>query len=155
MSEASDYYSVNLNQLIDNTSCSSTARILALTLKQSNGYLTIGELLKKIPDEFLKLVSDIESADEERRNKIYMELMEVMLVLNHAEGGTIKESDIAQLINSTLVLVVMESLSRRGFVDMQYQNASLTDRLDAPLAAVTQTGVDFVKRYNGEQGNDS
>ena len=147
MTDSNDY-ALNLDTLIDSTSCSSSARILALSLKLSNGYLTVGDLLKKIPDEFLNRMMVItEISDKDVIEKIQGEILEIALVFNHAEGGSINESDVDALANSTSVLLVMESLSRKGLVKLEYQNASLTDRLDAPLAEITELGKDLVKKF--------
>ena len=150
-------FSLNLDTLISCTSASSTARILALSLQVAGGYLSPGDLLKKIPDEFLAKVCDdnLMLEDLDYREKVFGELMEVALVLNHAEGGTIEETEVSKLVNSTLVLVTMESLSRKGLVELEYQNASLTDRKDAPLVKLTEHGKDIANQLRGNTGDQN
>ncbi len=146
-------FSLNLDTLIADTGASSTARILALSLQASPGYLSPGDLIRKIPNEFLSKVCDdnLVTVEGPHRDKVFEELMQVALVLNHAEGGTVVESEISKLVNSTLVLITMESLCRKGLVELEYKNASLTDNLDAPLAKLTDFGRDLANQIKGDK----
>ena len=124
---------------------------MAMLIKM-NGLMTVGSLLKSIEDEKLtSMVEFIEATYEEDigNDTCHEELMLVSLMMIQAEGGQLPlDPDIAiQAVSQTLLFIMMESLYRKGLIELHHENMSYDEAVsNRRIARATPKGLDFVKR---------
>jgi len=147
--------SLNIKNIRDDKTQRATVRLLASFIME-HGLVSIDQCLEQISDSDLFRINalDIESEDatEEDINEISM----IAMLLNHAEGGTIGsettyQKEALRLINSTIVMLTIEALARKGMIDVKRCNYTLDDSpavASRPLAKITEAG----KAWAREQG---
>lgn len=99
-------------------------RLLALDLIE-NPYLSVGSFLQSMSDSDLFDLMDTVEKNEDAAMEYIILLTEM---LSQAEG--IKSEDLSQLterVNTMITYVVIESLKRRGLVNVFYNNMSFGD----------------------------
>ena len=143
-------YTLNLKQIIASTTCSPTVRLIAMFLEAKGGLVSPGECLKLLPDEFINDVSIMFDPDTniENKDKLEEDVMLISLIINHAEGGAASAEDAYDLFSSFFTLAVIESLSRKGLVEINYQNVSLTDSTGY-LVKISDQGKEYVDNNFG------
>lgn len=144
-------YGVNLDLVIKTGSRYLIAQDMAVTIKM-NGLMTVGMLLQSIETEALQgminFIEETYEAEEPSDDTCHEELMLVTLMMIQAEGGQISlNPDVAiRAMSQTVMFLMMESLSRKGLVELRHENMSYDDAVsDRIVAKATQAGLDFAK----------
>lgn len=99
-------------------------RILAMDLIE-NPYLSVGSFLQSMPDSDLKEIMNTIEEDEDKALEYLVLLTEILC---QAEG--IISEDLSQLTertNTMITYIVIESLKRKGLVNVFYNNMSFGD----------------------------
>ena len=122
-----EYYTVNLDKVVADKSMLSVTRMLAMDLQQ-HPYLSVGEFLKNISDGDLDTLLQV-SEDED--NPHFPELIIITSLLAHAEGILDEAVDdsifvevLRERIGALIGFIAIESLYRRGLVDIYRENFS-------------------------------
>ena len=105
-----------------------------------------GTCLQKIPTSFLESVANYEDVPLPTQEKTMENVLLMSLLLNHAEGGSVTYEESGTIMSATFTLLIMESLARKGLVEIEYRNVSLTDNLNEPLVRPTELGHEYSKR---------
>lgn len=144
-------YGVNLDMILKNGDRYIIAQDMAMLVKM-NGLMSVGMLMKSIDDEKLHgMVEFIESTyeTEPTDDTCHKELMLVTLLMIQAEGGQVTiDPDIAiRAMSQTVMFIMMESLFRKGLIELRHENMSYDDAVsDRIVAKATPAGLDFVKQ---------
>lgn len=144
-------YGINLDLILKTGDRYLIAQEMAVTIKM-NGLMTVGMLMQSIETDKLQHMIDFieetyESADPSD-DTCHEELMLVTLMMIYAEGGQISmDPDVAiRAMSQTVMFLMMESLSRKGLVELRHENMSYDDAVsDRIVAKATQAGLDFAK----------
>lgn len=116
-----DEHSVNLAEVAKAKDIHPIARLLAIEL-QSNEYLSTGDWLKSLRDSD---VEDLMSLVDEDNDETYQSLIILALMLSRAESVYFKtEAEMGQAIGMLRVFICIESLARKGMVEVMHQNMS-------------------------------
>lgn len=142
-------YGVNLDLILKTGDRYLIAQEMAVTIKM-NGLMTVGMLMQSIETDKLQHMIDFieetyESADPSD-DTCHEELMLVTLMMIYAEGGQISMDVAIRAMSQTVMFLMMESLSRKGLVELRHENMSYDDAVsDRIVAKATQAGLDFAK----------
>ena len=149
MNELSEYR-VNLDQVIQKGDHYIVAQDVAVLVKM-NGLMSVGSILKSIPDDHLQEMIDFieETYQEEPIGQTcHEELMILSLIMVQAEGSTIPmdKNFAAQSMHQTMTFLMMESLCRKGLIELKRENLSFDEAAGSRIIAkATKFGRDFVK----------
>ena len=143
-------YSLNIANVADSVDVDPACRIVAMYIQSSGGMASPGTCLQKIPTSFLESVANYEDVPLPTQEKTMENVLLMSLLLNHAEGGSVTYEESGTIMSATFTLLIMESLARKGLVEIEYRNVSLTDNLNEPLDRPTEPGNDNSKRMGGK-----
>lgn len=149
MNELSEYR-VNLDQVIQKDDHYIVAQDVAVLVKM-NGLMSVGSIMKSIPDDHLQeMVDFIEETYQEEPigQTCHEELMILSLMLIQAEGGQISMSEefAVNSMHQTMLFLMMESLYRKGLIELIHENLSFDEASsNRSVAKATKQGRDFVK----------
>lgn len=120
----------------------------------SGGLCGPGECIKQIKTPALMdFVERIESDESETNSKFAEELFLIGLMMYKAEGGIItnsmvenaaseKESKlISSIYDATIMFLVLESLFRKGLIDLKHNNISYDEAAKSRMIAKIKPGV--------------
>jgi hypothetical protein len=113
---------INYDKLKNSTDMLAVTRLLAASL-QANPYMRVGNFLKELSDSDLLILRDIcEEGDEHAR---FQELLLISEMLAKAEGLSTKSIEVmTQRVGMLVMLLTMESLYRKGLIDVFHSNMS-------------------------------
>lgn len=144
-------WGVNLDMIIKDGSRYILAQDMA-TLIKMNGLITVGTLLKSIEDDKLQtMINFIEETFQDEDpgdHTCHEELMLLALMMVQAEGGQIgiDPDEAIKYMNSTMMYLMMESLSRKGLIELKHENISFDEAVaNRVVAKATDAGKDFVR----------
>lgn len=142
-------YTVDLSRVAESTSTSPTCRMLALYIMSKGGMASPGECLRQLPDEFVQKITLLSENkfDDKTRDQLSEDLLLTSLLINHAEGGTLNFEESIRVVDSLYALIIVESLARKGLVDLDYKNISLTDNLNKEIARISEKGTEYAKKH--------
>lgn len=143
-------YSLNVANIADSVDVDPACRIVAMYIQSSGGMASPGTCLQKIPTSFLESVANYEDVPLPAQEKTMENVLLMSLLLNHAEGGSVTYEESGTLMSATFTLLIMEGLARKGLVEIEYRNVSLTDNLNEPLVRPTELGHEYSKRMGGK-----
>jgi hypothetical protein len=124
--EETGSYNLNFDIIAEDTNSHSAVRILAYQLKQ-NPYYRIGPFLQSLKDKDLKELQEICEEQAEVGDEVYEPFESVVmlaLMLAAAEGVEITDDSIFTIANIMTVMITMEALRRKGFVEVKYDKVS-------------------------------
>lgn len=127
-----DGFKVNLDATINATGLMAVTRMTALSL-QTQGYLTVGEFMKSLSDADLTALLDVidEQKEADDRDELiddFQNIVMLTLILTEAESVEIDTMESLQENTYILsVLLTMEGLKRKGFVELFYDKISFGD----------------------------
>lgn len=123
---------LNYEKIISHKEFLSVTRMLAVDIMK-NPYLTPATFLKGLSNEELQTLMEISDDDEHERMD---EIMLISEMLATAEGLTPATLEIAtERVNQFCIFLVLESLFRKGLVNVIYENMSFgEDYKDAIIA---------------------
>lgn len=148
MNELSEYR-VNLDQVIQKDDHYIIAQEIAVLVKM-NGLMSVGSILKSIPNDRLQEMIDfIEETyqDEPIGQTCHEELMILSLMLIQAEGGQLSMSEefAVNSMHQTMLFLMMESLYRKGLIELLHENLSFDEASSTRFVAkATHQDRDFV-----------
>lgn len=117
-------FTLNLHNIFSANHFLSLTRMLASDLI-NNPYGSVGNFIQTISDEELQLLIDITDDEQHPRLNEIMLISEMLATSEGLEPGTI---DIfTDRINQFSILVVLESLKRKGLIKLHYNNMSFGD----------------------------
>jgi hypothetical protein len=124
-------YTLNIQGIRDDKNMRATVRMLASFI-MSRGLVTIAECIEQISDSDLYRITGTNFEDPDIDPDDLDEIGVISMLFNHAEGGTIGDeqtylSESLRLMNSTIVMLTIESLARKGMIDVQRSNYTLDD----------------------------
>jgi hypothetical protein len=125
-----EMFSLNLKAISQSKTVSSIVCMLAKTL-MDNPYITVGQYLQSLSEPDLK--SLVEMCDDTLEHKKFNEnILLISAMLAHAEGLDIEFSadQMGDYYNSMLTYLPLESLKRKGFVKLHYENMSFGPEFD-------------------------
>jgi len=112
-------YFINLDKIQEYPNILAVTKLLALKI-QKNPYMSIGNFLLNLSDQDLQIITSIEENDP-----LMEDLLMMSFLLARAEGV---ENGTTELITRHLNMfqgfVVMESLYRKGLVNLYHENLS-------------------------------
>lgn len=112
-------YFINVEKIQEYPNILAVTKLLALKMQQ-NPYMRIGNFLLNLSDQDLKILIDIEEEDN-----LMEDLLMMSFLLARAEGV---ENGTTELITKHLNMfqrfVVMESLYRKGLINLYHENLS-------------------------------
>lgn len=123
--------------------------LIASTMAQisieCSGMLTLGDLLSKLPLPVVQYF--VLSSDGEITNNFERDMVAATMVAMTVEGLPINEETIESAHKSLYMLMLLESMYRKGLIMVQKQNWSLgEDATNLPVASISDRGMDVLKR---------
>lgn len=126
-------YQINFSKAAKDKELLSVTRLLASQMMH-NPYVTVGDFLKSVSDGDLELMIDIIDVGEEHENFGDMILMSEMLATGEGlPSGTLDE--VTTRVNQFLVMLSVESLYRKGLIQVFHQNMSFGDDMGDKIVA--------------------
>ena len=119
-------YNLNLEAIASDISFHSSVRLLALFLKE-NPYYRIGEFLKSLSQTDLTSLQEICEKQTDNDEEVFGPFENIMLLglmLANAEGVAIEDENVHSITNVMIAMITMESLRRKGFVEVNYDKVS-------------------------------
>lgn len=135
-------FSLDLNRIQNSKKTIVIARHLATEMKERS-YITMKEFLEMLSDSDLQfLVDKIEENNEYMKEsnddgafcKGFEDVLLMSMMMTAAEGLNIGDVDqVRDKLNRFVLILVCESLSRKGHVKFYRENATLGDELDEKI----------------------
>ena len=148
-------YSLNLDGIIATRDNFFLAGELAFLLKKQ-GLMSIGECMKSFnTSQLYKFVDHIEDTfgeEDPSENTCHEELFLIGLMFSVAEGESLQMSEdmYVDRMQNTMTLIMMESLHRKGLIELTHTNISFDEACkDRPVARATQRGIDWKEQHDG------
>lgn len=134
---------VKYQYVADDKATPAFLRLLAMDLMKQT-YMMPGEFFKNISDADLQYIIDVlekqkiaaekNDVENEALTKEMKNVFLLSIMLANAEGGVdVNEDTSVELLNITAMFAIMESLSRKGLVDLSHNELSYID-LDKGIA---------------------
>lgn len=142
-------FSINFDEVINSPKYSSILKFLAKQIQETQ-YISTGDFFRNLSDSDIQYLCDaIEDAnvmedDEYMEDERVDELLLLTMMLSQGEGG--EEDSIEELqrkMNAFCALAITTSLSRKGLVDVFYENFSLQEDTENKVVAKRKDGVDY------------
>lgn len=123
--EASDEMMINYSEVTKSKDLLAVTRLLAADLL-ARPYMSVGDYMKSISDADLAKLIEISEDDENPR---YEDLILISEMLAAAEGlpGNFDLNAVQKRIAALISFLVIESLARKGLVDVYRENFSFGD----------------------------
>jgi hypothetical protein len=113
---------IDYNKLKNCTEMLAVTRLLAASL-QTNPYMRVGKFIKELSDSDLLILREI--CEEGESHTRFEELLLISEMLAKAEGLTTESIDVmTQRVGMLVMLLTMESLYRKGLIDVFHDNMS-------------------------------
>lgn len=132
-------FGLDLNRIQNSTNVMAVARQLASQIK-SKSYITMKEFLESLSDSDLKYMIDKIEENNEYMKEVeddgafcqgFEDVLLMSMMMTSAEGLNIGDvEEIRDRLNRFVLILVCESLSRKGFVKFYRENATLGDEFD-------------------------
>jgi len=123
-------YFINLDKIQDYPNILAVTKLLALRIK-NNPYMKVGNFLKNLSDADLKILVSIEDTDPHMEDILMMSFL-----LARAEGVENGSVELITLHTNMLQnFIVMESLARKGLVELLHDNMSFGEEASNMIIA--------------------
>ena len=131
-------YNVDFKEVLNHKKLFAVTRLLAASLQQTP-YIHPGLFIKDLTDTDLQLLLDhIEPEDNSFEN-----VMVIALMLTVGEGIAATNKQIHRSINSLIVMLISESLHRKGLVKVHHRNFSFGEDADTKIVLEKINGIDY------------
>lgn len=128
---------LSINPLVaDLSNMCDAVQLTQCMLKQTDNYVTVGEVFMMMSDESLaELLSIVDRATSLDDRSSYKQLVILVLLLARGEGiGSIVDHDLPQHIGQLALLATYEAKSRMGIVTINRDHMTIGD----PCISLTQ-----------------
>lgn len=117
-------YSVVLDKVVNAKEMLAVTRLLASRL-QNNPYITVGDFMLSVSDDDLYTLNSVAESEE---NDHFSELILIAEMLAVGEGVYVRDINaVTERINYFRMLLVVESLHRKGMIEAVHRNMSFGD----------------------------
>lgn len=130
---------INYKKVIESKEMLSVTRLLAASITL-NPYMAVGDFIKNLNGGDLKLLCDV--VEDGTDNPRFEELLLISEMLAKAEGlGTETITDMTKRVEMLSTMLVMESLFRKGLIDLYHENMSFGDDAGDKLIAKARPNI--------------
>jgi hypothetical protein len=147
-------YNLNLEQIAAATDYHSSVRLLAYKLKE-NPYYRIGNFLMEMSGTDLTSLQEVCEEQAELGDEIYDPFENVVLLalmLASAEGVVIDEERVHTVVNIMTAMITMESLRRKGFVEVNYDKVSFGEECaDEIVVKKTDVFNEYLRKLEDDE----
>lgn len=154
MQESNNMFGINLERVINSHESWAINKVLATKLSL-HPHFTVGEFFQSIADDDLEFLSKA-ITETNFEDHASAELFLMMILLCMAEGLEISDDESLEARFDMLTMfVTLESLRRKGMVEIKYENMSFGDDMNhVDLVRATPEGVNLVAQLLAKDPED-
>lgn len=116
-------YSLNFPKIVESKEFLSTTRLLAAKM-MVNPYITVGDFLKSLSDDDLRVLMHRADIVDEGNNGGDFILLSEMLATGEGLNSSEDADEVTKRVNSFIMYLTIESLYRKGMVEIFRENFS-------------------------------
>jgi len=152
--QESNMFGINLERVINSHTAWAINKGLATKLSL-HPHFTIGEFFQSMSDDDVEFLGKA-IAETDMEDHASAELFLMMVLLSMAEGLEVADDESLQArFDMLLTFVTLESLRRKGMVEIKYENMSFGDDMaQADLVKATPEGMSLVAQLLAKDSDD-
>jgi hypothetical protein len=131
MNEFLNDFSVDNKKIIEAQDSHAINKLMAYHIVSSGGYMSVGSCMKSITNENLQEAIDqldkIDSESDFLKNPYLKNIFLLSLQMAYAEGHPLNTEESSKVCNQTILFLTLESLARRGLIELNRNNMSFAD----------------------------